>query len=422
MYVKEEELLSVTDALDIVLDGVEVLDLEYVPLLDALYRVLAYPVHAEDDLPPFSNSSMDGYAVVAADLNEVRSDRPVLLQVSDDIAAGSISNTIIESGTAARITTGAPLPTGADAVVPVEYTNESWRDRSRPLPKVIEVRQAVNSGDYVRMSGEDIRAGSVVLSKGQVIRPQEIGLLASLGHSQIAVYRRPKVGILSTGDELIDIGEPLRPGKIRNSNSLTQAAQVALVNAQPVMLGVARDSERSVRERLQKGLELGVDLFVSSAGVSVGAYDVVKSVLEQDGKVKFWRVRMRPGKPLTFAYYQDVPYLGLPGNPVSALVSFERFARPALLKMAGHKKLDRPQITVKMVDSIQSDGRESYIRASVHREDDGYLATTTGGQGSHMLSTLVKANALVIVPEGIFSVEEGEYLSAIMMDWPVTVF
>jgi molybdopterin molybdotransferase len=418
----EEEFLSVNDALKIVLDGVEVLDVENVPLLDALHRVLARPVKANDDLPPFPNSSMDGYAVVAADLQDVRSDRPVLLNVTADVAAGKVSNTVIESGTAARITTGAPLPPGADAVVPVEYTNEPWRDRSRPLPGVIEVRQAVKPGDYVRDSGEDIRSGTIVLSEGRVIRPQEIGLLASLGYKQIAVYRRPKVGILATGDELIEIEDPLRPGKIRNSNSLTQAAQAKSVYAEPVFLGVAGDSERAVRERLQKGLDNEVDLFVSSAGVSVGAYDVVKAVLEQDGLVKFWRVRMRPGKPLTFGYYRNVPYLGLPGNPVSALVSFERFARPALLKMAGHKKLDRPQITVKLMESIQSDGRESYMRALVRRDGDGYQATTTGGQGSHMMSSLVKANALVIVPEGVYSVEAGEYLSAMMVDWPVTVF
>jgi molybdopterin molybdotransferase len=420
--VTTEEFLSVKDALSIVINGVKVLNSEYVPLLDALNRVLARPVKAEDDLPPFPNSSMDGYAVIASDLNDARSNHPVLLQVSADIAAGKVSNAVIKPGTAARITTGAPLPTGADAVVPVEFTNEPWRDPSRPLPKVIEVRQAVKPGDYVRIAGEDIHAGTTVLKVGEVIRPQEIGLLASLGYSQIAVYRRPKVGILATGDELIKIEDSLSPGKIRNSNSLTQAAQAALANAQPLILGVARDSEQSLRERLQNGLELGVDMFVSSAGVSVGAYDVVKAVLEQDGIVKFWRVRMRPGKPLTFAYYRNVPYLGLPGNPVSAMVSFERFARPALLKMAGHKILDRPQITVKMVDSIQSDGRESYIRVSVRRDEDGYLATTTGGQGSHMLSTLVKANALVIVPEGVHTVEEGEYLSAMMVDWPVTVF
>lgn len=418
----EEEFLSVSDALEIVIDGVEILGVEEVSLLDALHRVLAHPVQAEDDLPPFPNSSMDGYAVIASDLTEVRSGHPILLRVTADIAAGNVSNTIVESGTAARITTGAPLPAGADAVVPVEYTNEPWRDRSRPLPEVIEVRQSVKPGDYVRESGEDIRAGTTVLAEGQVIRPQEIGLLASLGFSQVAVYRRPKVGILATGDELIDIKEPLRPGKIRNSNSLTQAAQAMLVNAQPVMLGIANDNEQSVRKRLEQGLELGVDLFVSSAGVSVGAYDVVKAVLEQDGNVRFWRVRMRPGKPLTFAYYREVPYLGLPGNPVSALVSFERFARPALLKMAGHNKLDRPQINVKMIDSIHSDGRESYVRAIVVRDSDGYQATTTGSQGSHMMSSLVKANALVIVPEGVRTVKEGEYLAAIMVDWPVTVF
>lgn len=235
--------------------------------------------------------------------------------------------------------------------------------------------------------------------------------------------RRPRVGILATGDELIAVEEALQPGKIRNSNSYAQTAQVMSLGAEPVNLGIARDDEDDVRARLQTGLDAGVDLFISSAGVSVGAYDVVKAVLEAEGSVGFWRVRMRPGKPLAYGAYQGVPYLGLPGNPVSAMVSFERFARPAILKMAGHRQLERPSVEVVMKDEIRSDGRETYARAIVTRGTDGrYSAAITGEQGSHIMTSLVKANALVIVPEGVRHVAAGEPLKALMIDWPANVF
>ncbi|MEW5985272.1 MAG: gephyrin-like molybdotransferase Glp, partial [Chloroflexota bacterium] len=314
----EAEYLTVEQALAAVLAGVSVLPAERVPLLEALGRVLAEPVVARDNLPPFANSSMDGYAVRAADVAQATSQGPARLQVLADIAAGVAPNVTLTKGTAARIMTGAPLPAGADAVVPVEDTDEPWRDPQRRLPPFIEIRKAVGAGAYVRPAGEDIQAGDEVIGAGIVIRPQEIGVLAALGYSQAAVIRRPRVGILATGDELVDVDEPLQPGKIRNSNGYTQAAQVLAAGAIPVPLGVARDSEADVRTHLQTGLAVGVDLFVSSAGVSVGAYDVVKAVLEQDGQVGFWRVRMRPGKPLAFGRYGGVPYLGLPGNPVSA--------------------------------------------------------------------------------------------------------
>jgi len=249
-----------------------------------------------------------------------------------------------------------------------------------------------------------------------------VGVLASLGISQIAVVRRPKVAILATGDELLEIDQPLQPGKIRNSNGYTQAAQIMALGAEPVQLGIARDTETAVREKLQAGLDAGVDLFISSAGVSVGAYDVVKAVLEEEGNIGFWRVRMRPGKPLAYGTYHGVPYLGLPGNPVSAMVSFERFARAAIRKMAGHTQLDRPTITVTVQEDIDSDGRESYIRAVVTHDENGYQATTTGAQGSHMMTSLVKANALLIVPEGVKYVAAGSQLTAWMFDWPETIF
>jgi molybdopterin molybdotransferase len=416
------EDLSVQEALTAVLNSVSVLSTEHVPLLEALGRVLAEPVVARDSLPPFANSSMDGYALRAADLAGASPESPATLRVLADIAAGSVSDVVLTPGTAARIMTGAPLPPGADAVVPVEDTSEPWRDEKRPLPTTIQIKRQVAANDYVRHIGEDIAAGQVVLQAGHALRPQEVGILAALGVSQVPVVRRPKVGVLATGDELIPVDAPLQPGKIRNSNGYAQIAQVLALGGVPISLGIARDTEEDVRAKLQVGLGAGVDLFVSSAGVSVGAYDVVKSVLEQEGSVGFWRVRMRPGKPLAYGRYGGVPYLGLPGNPVSAMVSFERFARAAILKMAGHRHLNRPQINVIVQEEIYSDGRESYIRAVVEKRSDGYVATTTGGQGSHMMTSLVKANALLIVPEGTKYVSVGENLTAWMIDWPENVF
>lgn len=416
------EYLTVTAALTAVLQGVSVLPAEQVGLADALGRVLAEPMVARDNLPPFTNSAMDGYALVAADLEGVSGDNPAVLQVIGDIAAGAAPEIQVTRGTAVRIMTGAPMPAGADAVIPVEDTNEAWRDKTRLLPSTIQISRAVQPGDYLRPAGGDVRAGQTVLEAGHLLRPQELGLLASLGIPELGVIRRPKVGILATGDELIPVAEPLRPGKIRNSNSYTQMAQVTMLGAIPVSLGIAGDTEADVRARLQDGLDAGVDLFISSAGVSVGAYDVVKAVLEAEGDVGFWRVRMRPGKPLAYGTYHGVPYLGLPGNPVSAMVSFERFARAAILKMAGHTNLERPQIQVQIQEKLTSDGRESYLRAVVEKRDGRYVATTSGSQDSHVISSLVKANALLIIPEGCTQVPAGETLTAWMFDWPETVF
>ena len=415
--------LTVAEALSRVLDGVNVLPAEAVTLSEALGRVLAGPVRAGESLPPFPNSAMDGYAIRAADVAAANPESPVVLRVIADIAAGTAPAARVGAGDAARIMTGAPLPEGADAVVPVEATSEPWRGAERPLPAEISIYERVASGDYVRFPGEDVRAGQDVMPAGHVLRPQEIGVLASLGIGQIKVIRQPRVGVLATGDELLQVSAPLTPGKIRNSNAYAQEAQIRAAGATPVLLGIARDEVDDVREKLHQGLARGVDLFVSSAGVSVGAYDVVKSVLEAEGNIGFWRVRMRPGKPLAYGRYQDVPYLGLPGNPVSALVSFERFARPAILKMAGHTNLDRPRLSVTMASGLTSDGRETYARAVVSRDKDGsYLARLTGEQGSHIMTSLVQANSLVIVPEGVREVPVGAQLEALMIDWPPVVF
>jgi molybdopterin molybdotransferase len=239
--------------------------------------------------------------------------------------------------------------------------------------------------------------------------------MASLGVDQVAVVRQPRVAVLATGDELLDVDQPLLPGKIRNSNSYAQAAQVAEAGGIPIRLGVARDTAEDVRAKLRAGLAAGVDLFISSAGVSVGAYDVVKDVLESEGSVGFWRVRMRPGKPLAFGRYGGIPYLGLPGNPVSSMVSFERFARPALRKMAGHTQLERPSVVVTLQEALASDGRESYIRVIVEQDGDHYVARPTGRQGSHMITSLVRANALLIIPEGVTSAAAGDKLTALLL-------
>lgn len=419
---KTSEYITVAEALTAVLNSVSPLAAETVPLTHALGRILAAPIVARDSLPPFANSAMDGYAVQAADVAQASQDRPVTLRVVADIAAGQVSDVVLTAGTAARIMTGGPLPTGAETIIPVEATDEAYRAAERPLPDQITIYRSAQPGDYIRHIGEDIQAGQHVLAAGHQIRPQEIGVLASLGVAQLSVVARPRVAILSTGDELIPVEAPLTPGKIRNSNLYTQTAQVEALGAIAVPLGVARDTVADVRAKLQAGLDADVDLFISSAGVSVGAYDVVRTVLEEGGNVGFWKVRMRPGKPLAHGTYQGKVYLGLPGNPVSAMVSFERFARPAILKMAGHRQLERPQVTAVLQDEIHSDGRESYVRAVVERSGAGYIATTTGSQGSHIMTSLVKANALLIVPEGVTVVPSGTQLQAMMVDWPPTVF
>lgn len=416
------DLLSVDLALQRVLDGVSVLPAELVSLDQALGRVLVEPAIAGDDLPPFANSAMDGYAVIALDIAKATDDVPVVLRVIADIPAGVVSGLSLTPGTAARIMTGAPLPPGADAIVPVEFTSEPWRQPDRPLMDDIKVRRSVKSGDYIRWPGEDVRAGSAVLPSGHILRPQEIGVLSALGLADISVVRTPRVAVLATGDELISVDEPLVPGKIRNSNSYTLVAQIRSLGAVAIDLGVAKDTYSDVRAKLQAGLDIGADLFISTAGVSVGVYDVVKDVLVAGGEVGFWRINMRPGKPLASGTYGGVPYLGLPGNPVSAMVSFERFARPAILKMAGHSNVERPRVRATIQEDIFSDGRESYLRAIVKQDDGKYVVDLSGHQGSHVMTSLVHANALLIVPAGVQHLSAGQEVEVMMIDWPETVF
>lgn len=415
-------MLSVSEALARVLNGFRPLDPEVVPLVSAVGRVLAQPIQATLDLPPFPNSSMDGYAVRSEDVRSASDEAPSRLAVIGDIPAGVKPSIEVKPGTAVRIMTGAHMPSGADSIVPVESTGVSRGVMEGPLPPDVRVYRAVAAGAYVRLAGEDVRRGEGVMAPGQLIRSYDIGLLAAFGITQVSVVRRPQVAVLSTGDELVDIAQAPGPGQIRDSNSYSLAALVRKYGGEPVMLGVARDLLEAVGDKLQAAVDRPVDLILSSAGVSVGAYDVVKTAVERQGALEFWRVRMRPGKPVAFGHYRGTPFFGLPGNPVSAAVSFELFVRPAILKMAGRSRLDKPTVEAVVTESLHSDGRESYLRAVVTKESDRYVARSAGGQGSNILSALVHANALIRIPEQVMEVRAGQVVRAWMLDWPEEVF
>jgi molybdopterin molybdotransferase len=415
-------MISVEEALDKILASVAVLDEEEVPILDSLGQVLAEDISSSISVPPLDNAAMDGYAIRAEDALGASKRAPRFLRVIDTVAAGAISGFRVEPGTAIRIMTGAPVPEGADSVVRFEDTDETLR----PAPSSeIGVLKEIEPGLNIRRAGEDIAKGGVVLKRGAVIRPSEVGVLASLGQSTSRVIRRPVVAILATGDELVAVGEVLPAGKIYNSNSYSVAALVRYYGGIPRILGIARDSEDSLVQSLRKGLT--ADMLLTSGGVSVGDYDVVKDVLAKQGEIGFWTVRMKPGKPLAFGMIKgangagvarSVPHLGLPGNPVSSMITFELFARPAILKMMGRHDLTRPLIKAVLEDSVvNEDGRRIFARVAVKRRGEQYFAKLTGPQGSGILTSMALANALAIIPEDRERVAAGETVSVMMLDW-----
>ncbi len=415
-------MISVEEALDKILGNVAVLDEEEVPILDSLGQVLAEDISSSIRVPPLDNAAMDGYAIRAEDSLGASKRAPRFLRVIDSVAAGAISGFRVEPGTAIRIMTGAPVPEGADSVVRFEDTDETLR----PTPSSeIGVMEEVEPGLNIRRAGEDIAKGGVVLKRGAVIRPSEVGVLASLGQSTVRVIRRPVVAILATGDELVDVGGVLPAGKIYNSNSYSVAALVKYCGGIPRILGIARDSEDSLVRSLRKGLT--ADMLLTSGGVSVGDYDVVKDVLAKQGEIGFWTVRMKPGKPLAFGMIKgsngagvmrSIPHLGLPGNPVSSMITFELFARPAILKMMGRHDLTQTPIKAVLEDSVvNEDGRRIFARVAVERRGEQYFAKLTGPQGSGILTSMALANALAIIPEDRERVAAGETVSVIMLDW-----
>lgn len=430
--------VSVQEALEAILANFSPLEPASVALEHAVGFVLAEDVHGDMDLPPFDNSAMDGYAVQAADTAGTAPGSPARLKVTGYIPAGAAPgpNDVVTPGTAMRIMTGAPVPPGADAVVRFEDTDEGRvlddphrqpASKAQPLNigGAVLIYHGVKSGDNVRPAGQDIREGDKVLGAGTLIRPAEIAVLAAVGKARVQVHRQPRVAILATGDELVDVGQKPGPGQIRNSNNYAIAAQVTSWGAAAINLGVARDTFEDVSARIREALALKPDLLITSAGVSVGDYDVVKDVLMQYGRISMWQVRMRPGKPLAFGHLgpENVPFLGLPGNPVSSMVSMELFGRPAIMKMLGKSRVQRPIITARALEPFEnSSNREHYIRGVVTREGGEYVARTTGVQGSNIITSMSRANALIIVDESTRLVKEGEPVRALMLDWPEEVF
>jgi molybdopterin molybdotransferase len=406
-------MLSVTEARTRILSHFEAAKDEVIPLTGCADRVLAVDIFAAHDLPPFDNSSMDGFAIRTVDSTAGNS--MTTLKVVADIPAGSAPTVILAQGEAARIMTGAQLPEGADAVIPVEDTDFNSRDAGTAAPQTVSFTRTVEAGENVRPRGMDLRAGDVILQKGRRLKPQDLGLLAMLGVAQVQVHKKPRVALLSSGDELLQVDEPLTAGKIHDSNSYALAALIENAGAEVIRLGVAKDTRESVQGLLQKAVRQQVDLILSSAGVSVGAFDFVKEVVETNGRLDFWRVNMRPGKPLAFGEYQGVPFIGLPGNPVSAFVGFEVFVRPVLKRLGGQLDGSNRTVRVRCGEQIESDGRESYLRAKIHIEDGVRVATLTGHQGSGNLLSLVQADALLIIPAGVKCVPVNQEVDAVLL-------
>jgi len=413
---QETPLLDVSVAQQRLLTHFRPLGIVAVDLSDATGRVLAETVTAPFSLPPFDNSSMDGFALRALDTADAAAEHPSTHRVVVDIPAGSSLVVELRPGEAARIMTGAPIPKGADAVIPVEDTDFSFRQAGIQPPSQVRVFRAVTSGENIRVRGDDIRAGDQIMSIGHRVRPQDAGLLSMLGIAKLHVRRKPRIAIFSSGDELLPADIPLEPGKIHDANMYTLIGQASLSGADPVNLGIVPDRPEDIRIVLRQAVDAKADLILSSAGVSVGAMDYVRSVIEQDGRLEFWRVNMRPGKPIAFGHYLDTPFIGLPGNPVSAFVGFEVFVRPTILKMQGIDFLTRSVVKVQLGERIESDGRETYLRAVVSSSENGFVARLTGHQGSGNLHSLVQANALLLIPSGVKSLPFGAQVGAWLLE------
>jgi molybdopterin molybdotransferase len=415
-------MLSIEEARDRILRFFSRLDSESKHLLDSIGQVLANGITAPSDIPPLDNSAMDGYAVQFSSICGASSRHPKELQVVGEIAAGQLPKHSVTSGNTIRIMTGAPVPNGADTIVPFEDTDEVDRKVSDMPVDRIRIRTEVPKGAYIRAAGEDIQSGTVILKQGNILGSGEVGVLASIGLSRVNVFRRPVIAILATGDELQEPGQNLEPGQIYDSNSFSLASAIKRYGGIPHMLGIAHDNLDSIQAKLDQVLD--DDMLLTSAGVSKGDYDIVKDVLAKHGKLDFWSIRMKPAKPLAFgtirlANKRRIPHIGLPGNPVSALVAFEQLVRPAILKMLGQTNLKLPTITATLQDTITNDdGRRVYARVIVTEKNGEYIAKLTGHQGSNILTSMVQANGLAICPEDVQRVTAGSQVSVELLNWP----
>ena len=404
-------MISVEEALERILSRVTVLGDERVSLTECLHRVLAEDVDSPRDMPPWPASSMDGYALRGADTAGATPGAPARLRLSGRVPAGAMAERPVGPGEAFRIFTGAPLPEGADAVVPQEDVTEE--------AGTLLVPRRIGDGDFVRPRGEDMKRGDTVLERGRVLSAADVGMLATVGRASVSAIRRPRVGILSTGDELVDLGGRIGPGQIPNSNSYSLIAQVIEAGAEPVSLGIAPDRLADIETRL--GWGLACDLVMSSAGVSVGEHDFVKAALARLGAEQhLWLVDMRPGKPIAFSTIPQegkgaLALFALPGNPVSAMVTFELFVRPAILRMAGHTRLHRPTISAHALAPIKNgDTRRGYLRVTLTPDRDSYGARLTGTQSSGVLRSMVSADGLAVVP-GETTIQPGEPVKVIVL-------
>ncbi len=407
--------IEIHDAMQRVVDALDPLGSERVPLTQAQQRVLAEEVVSPIDQPPWDNSAMDGYAVLTSDVRSANPETPVRLRVLEHVPAGGFPTIPVAAGEATRIMTGAPLPQGADCVIRIEHTERAGEN--------VLIQNAMDAGRNVRFRGEDMRAGDVVLRPGCLLRPGEIGLLATVGKSDLLVGRRPNVAILSTGDELADLAdfaEVIAGRKIANSNAYALAAGVTATGGVPHVLGIAKDDRDSLNEHLERAL--GADALITTAGASVGDHDLVKDVLEERGfTADFWRVRMRPGSPFSFGFLnageRPMPVFGLPGNPVSALVTFEIFVRPALRRLQGRRDLFSPTQRVRVAEDTPSrSGLAHFLRVRLETSADGVVqARLTGAQGSGIITSMAYADALLIVPEDRDGLNAGEEAWAIRL-------
>ena len=395
-----------------ILEGVEPLSPLQLGLLETIGCVLAEDVVSPVDLPPFDNSSMDGYAVVVADVAGASTDTPVLLPVAGEIAAGSSSSQAVMSGTTTRIMTGAPVPVGAQAVIPQEWTNQG--------APAVAISREPDVGANIRRRGEDVRAGDVVLTRGTTIGPTQIGLLAAVGRGRILVHPPPRVVVFSTGSELVDPGAPLGAGQIHDSNSYLLTAAVLELGAIAYRVAALPDDPGRLLDAIED--QLGrADVIVTSGGVSVGAHDVVKEVLSRLGTVEFVTVAMQPGKPQGHGTIgpQRTPIITLPGNPVSAFVSFEVFVRPLLRRLSGATRLHRPTVEAVLTEELRSPaGRRQFMRATLVIKDRNYLVRPVGGPGSHLLGALAQANALIVVPEEVTAIPAGYAVTVMVLENP----
>jgi molybdopterin molybdotransferase len=436
-----DALLSVEAARDAVLEHTHPVETERVATAASLWRVLSEPVTAGVSLPPWPNSAMDGYAVIAADTEGADEATPVELRVVGDVRAGVAPGVVIRPGTAARIATGARMPDGADAVVPVELTTpvdasgrrgDRGRDATGPLPATCLVHRPVGVGASVRDEGSDLRSGATILESGTAMTAAAVALAAGAGVSQLLVHRRPRVGVLATGDEVRRPDERLGPAGIPDANGPGLRAQVTAAGAEAIDLGIASDDLPDVLKRLRGGIEVGADVLIVSGGVSVGPFDVVKTAMETIGRVGLWRVAVQPGKPFAFGTAPrpggGAPILvfGLPGNPVSSAVTFELFVRPAIRRLAGRRDLLRPTDRAVLAEPVtKSHGRRGFLRVTAGRDGEGapvrdergrIRVHLAGGQGSHVISALAAADALAIIPEATDSLPEGAEVALWWLD------